>query len=175
MHDVTIEQIQETLPAFPAEVIEMWFLPYAQEDGWPPPVKRWDDLLLNRPLEYWRLLEWSEEELVLQFSLFDQRSIEAIDGLIQTNVYGVSNIYSSLRYTRERFERIIDYINENQALPLPLPLVLLRVGHFYEIADGNHRVAALLHLQKQTDKLWPTRCWIASPPIKSKKVLDFKF
>ena len=54
-----IQQIKNTLPNFPDEVIETWLLPFAVSEGWPPvigsddiPLERWGYLLPRKP--------WSE-------------------------------------------------------------------------------------------------------------------
>jgi hypothetical protein len=58
--------IKRDLPLFPDEVVDTWLLPIAEDAGWPPvPFSRWDRILLQRPVAFWRNLRWEKRRVAL--------------------------------------------------------------------------------------------------------------
>ena len=165
MIELHSHRIQDDVPNFPDEVIESWLVPMAESAGWPPiPGSRWDRILLDRPLSFWKQMRWSKERVFLSSWFLTPESLEIIQGLIDANVDGVVNIYSDqIRNSKTRFTRILRYIRAHESLPVPP--VLLKTGIQYRIADGNHRIAAWLY--SRPNSLLGPLCWVATPPSRA--------
>ena len=65
--------IKKDLPDFPDEVIDMWLLPLANQQGmsWPPPnpfgTSRWQ-WLLGENLDWWKKVDWKLEDTDCSFN-----------------------------------------------------------------------------------------------------------
>jgi len=146
-----LKKIKRDLPKFPDDIIDEWVFYYAKDIGWPPgnplldPENRWRAILHEKDLDYWAEIEWRKEKQKLTPKDFSNDDQMIITGLILTNNFGVSNIYSdTIPDTKERFDRICEYIKKNGSFPGVVAIV--KVGTKYLIADGCHRLAAYFYL-----------------------------
>lgn len=146
-----LKQIKRDLPKFPDNVIDDWILDFAKDIGWPPgdhmvdPENRWGAILRSKDLDYWAKIEWQKEKQTLAPKDFVYEDQKIITGLILTNVFGVPNIYSlTMPDTKERFDRICEYMRENGSFPGAVAIV--NIADKYLIADGCHRLAAYFYL-----------------------------
>lgn len=177
-----LEDLKQSLPNFPDEVLADWLLPFASAEGWPPardeesaPQGRWRFLLDDRPLRYWRSLSWAQVERHVSF---DDLGIESRGIMVQIVLGAVaeqSNNYTdAIHNLRPRFWRVAEHIWHSGRLPKPPTLLAASDG--LSILDGNHRMAAYLYcygyfkldpgseLQLKTEEI--QRYWIASDAMK---------
>jgi hypothetical protein len=157
---LTATQIKSDLPNFPDQVIDTWLLPLARDAGWPPaPFSRWDAILLDRPLSFWRSLVWERRIVPLNWLTLESGSLARLQGLIEAG-HGANNIYAQqIRDTRKRFRGFVTYLQQHGQLPLP-PVVLQTHGQ-YIVVDGNHRVAAYISVGSSLSGL---SCWVGQRP-----------
>ena len=139
------------MPKFPDDIIDQWVFQYAKDIGWPPgnimydPEKRWSAILRGKDLDYWAKIEWRKEKKTLTPTDFVHSDQNIIAGLMMANVLGSHNIYShTVPDTKERFDRLCEYMVENGSFPRIVALV--NVTGKYLIADGCHRLAAYFYL-----------------------------
>lgn len=148
---IEVAALKETLPNFPAEVLEEWLLPYALSEGWPPAPSgsaalsgRWRYLLKNQPLDYWRSMEWSMVERHVSIHDLDSEFQKIMVQMVLGAIQGQFNLYSSqIKDLTPRFNRIKEHFS--QFGTHPKPPALLAEPHGLTIADGNHRMAAYLY------------------------------
>lgn len=139
----------------PEEVFRLWFDGRIEANGWPPVSDTWMGALRDRPLSYWRHLNWKKETLFLNFHSFTAPAQRIVNGLIEANYYGIPNEYSEIGDSRPRMHKILDYIQVNRTLPGTL--ILLRENGSLEIVDGSHRLSVFFSLKTQdlNDELLP--------------------
>lgn len=139
------EEIKESLPNFPEEIISAWLLPIAESGyGWPPVGGmscKWRYALARQSLDYWQKTKWEKQPLPLGPKDFKQLSQQSIAGIIEGHIKNQHNIYSNIQNSRERFFRLLGYVYEHGTLPVA-PIVMSEEGAL-ELIDGNHRMAAL--------------------------------
>lgn len=146
-----VADLKETLPEFPAEVLEDWLLPYANSEGWPPakdndsvPEGRWRFLLGGRTLSQLRNIKWQEQNRHLSIyelrADYQQICVDMVLGAIQGHV----NLYSSsIKDLPERFHSILNYLREHGSLPKAPTLLSSPTG--FQVLDGNHRLSAYFY------------------------------
>ena len=144
--------IEKDLPNFPLDIIDQWIVYHAEDRVWPPaatdgemPNSDWILLLKEKPLSYWKSIEWKEEKFKIEKNDFDLLDASMIVNIINAYTKGEFNNYSLDPgfygfQERPRFDTILDYLIENGELPRK-PIVLKQENHL-EVVDGFHRLAA---------------------------------
>jgi hypothetical protein len=140
-------QARELLPNMPEEIFRLWFNGRIKANGWPPVSDTWKSALRDRPISYWKRLNWKKEILSLDFQSLTAPAQRIVNGLIDANYYGIQNEYSEIGNSRVRMHRILDYIWESRTLPGTL--ILLRENESLEIVDGSHRLSVFFSLKSQ--------------------------
>ena len=98
MSSMLAHRIRNEVPSFPEDVVKSWLVPMASSAGWPPNLNsRWNTILLERPLSFWQDLVWRKQPVALGSWTLDRKSLQIAQGLIDANVYGVTNAYSLRR------------------------------------------------------------------------------
>jgi hypothetical protein len=146
-----IDRLRKDLPNFPDEVLSDWLLPFVPNAGWPPaksfedrPMGRWADLLMGKPLTYWRGIQWSKVDRHVSAQQLDQPSIERVVNLALAAVRGDVNPWSvGIPNLKQRFDSVVEYILVHGSIPRSPTLVNTPLG--LSIIDGNHRMAAYLY------------------------------
>ncbi|HET6407439.1 MAG TPA: hypothetical protein VFG14_06125 [Chthoniobacteraceae bacterium] len=138
-------------PNIPSELLELWLSPIAFEYGWPfrslddsMQGTKWRYIFPKMTLRELSELVWIEERIDLASKPFTQGSLDAVKGLIQQHVLGLDTLYGNIANTQERFRACAAFIREHGDLPAPIAVV--DTGTAYDLLDGNHRLAALLHV-----------------------------
>ena len=177
-------QILETFPSFPEEVVDQWLVPFAEDEGWPPVetqgslTGRWRYLLGTKTnLAFWKKLEWEKEEIELKIELLDDSSKTQISGIITSATMEVENMFSmTMPDLKARFERSLNFISEHRSMPLAP--VLVNTDGNYRIMDRNHRIAAYLYcicgmngmhgVELTTPPIKIQPIWVGRTPIQSR-------
>jgi len=159
---------REFFPYMPDEVFEMWLAPFIQQIGWSFTKitddlsgTRWNTLLRDIPLDVWNQLIWSRidvEFTKIEFAVFNKLAIEDIIGHC---VHGRSTATANLPNTKERFRACAEFIRVHKTIPKPI--AVMSRGKKIEVIDGNHRIAALLHVGLPKGYRLPI--WMAHPKI----------
>lgn len=142
---------RQFFPNVPDEVFDMWLIPLAKDYGWPfeniheeTKDTKWYHTLGGLPLSFWHSAEWELTQRDLLSMPFSFITKFVLRSLIEQYQSGSHTVVANLERTKERFGACADFIITNGIIPKPI-IVLERNGAF-EIVDGNHRVAALLHV-----------------------------
>jgi hypothetical protein len=138
--------VQADLPNFPAEVIEIWLLPFARELGWPP--ERSSDpwtfrlRMAGEGLEYWRSVTWELVDADLAALPLADDFTACPRGMYEAYVSGVENAYAGMRDRggMRRYMRVCKSMLETGLFPRPI-IMRERSGR-YDVVDGNHRYLA---------------------------------
>jgi hypothetical protein len=135
----------------PDEVFEMWIKPIVEGYGWPFETSsdetkgtKWYYVLARLPLTFWSDVKWMRFELELSGAPLSALSRMAIDSIIQGALTGCSTITANVTDSKQRFGACAAYVRAHGAIPKSI-IGLMRVGSL-EIVDGNHRLAALIHV-----------------------------
>ena len=152
----------------PDEVFVMWLAPFIQEIGWPftnisdgLAGTRWSILLRDIPLHDWNQLIWSRidvEFTKIEFAVFNRLAFEDNIGHC---VHGHATATANLPNTKERFRACAEFIRGHETIPKPI--AVMSRDKKIEVIDGNHRIAALLHVGLPKGYRLPI--WIAHPQI----------
>ncbi len=142
------DKISRDLPNFPEEVKELWIYDCASRLGWPPETKAWVRVLLGRDLAFWSGVSWKKIELDLSRVALGNSSERLVVNVKKACMVGEDNHYFKAFGSggMKRFLRIWGHLLRFGTFPKPV--VLLRVGDVYEIADGYHRFAAYLSIKE---------------------------
>lgn len=150
------------LPNVPEEIFRIWLDQVLEARGWPPAGAEWEEILLGRPLEFWRELKWTRELLPLAPSELGPRSLEAGLRVVDADLLGNGEPPSP--ESTERLDALCEFIDARGTLPAPLILVSTLDG--YEVADGRRRLAAMLAVaaRRGADGFVPRRveAWVGS-------------
>jgi hypothetical protein len=155
------KQIKQNLPNFPDEIIIDWLLPRAEDLGWPPSGMRWDAILLNKDLNFWRSVFWKQVDVNLTEINLEKITQKCIDGYREAYEENKKNIFSTgISDGRSRYICCLEYLLEHGKFPKPI--CLLQGDGEYLIADGHHRFAAW----KLNASLYPIqKVWLATEGI----------
>ncbi|MFC1645769.1 hypothetical protein ACFL2Y_01145 [Candidatus Omnitrophota bacterium] len=138
-------EARKMLPKMPEEIFKLWLDGRIRSNGWPPSGTNWQRALRNKPINFWQKLDWNKRIIALRFEIFTEATKNIIRELIDARFFGKANSCSDIKGSSERMSKIIEYIEENNALPGHL--ILMKDGKFYEIVDGCHRLAAFFKLK----------------------------
>jgi hypothetical protein len=142
-----VDRVLKDLPNFPRDIVEQWIGYYAHSEGWPPPdplTGRWANLLDGHPLRFWQFIRWTEELLSPMALPFTEQSRQTILEIISANTRNSVNSYSLFmgEEGKPRFMSLLKFIIQN-GRPPKNPIVI-RQGRYYDVMDGNHRLAAYI-------------------------------
>jgi hypothetical protein len=107
--------------------------------------------------------QWSRLDVEFTRIEFGLASREAIQSIIRHCVHGVSTGTANLPNTKERFRAYAEFVRVHQTIPKPI--AVMSRNQKIEVIDGNHRIAALLHVGLPKGYRLPI--WIAHPQIAS--------
>jgi len=141
--------IQKDLPDTPAEIIETWLEPVAEQDdyGWPPTeYNAWHYLLgSDSRLNYFAGLQWEKKEIALNPAMIIAKDMDAVRDIFQAQVVGVSFSPSlSDPEFYNLFRRHIDHLKEHKIFENPV--IMEETGDGLRILDGFYRIAAFFFL-----------------------------
>ena len=146
-----VQKARQIFPKMPQEVFDLWIKPGVEIYGWsflstPEPLvgTRWQRLCAGSSLRDWVTLDWNLTSLPLMESIFHPQTVARAEAIIGHCVRGEQTVTANLHNTKERFWACASFIEINRRVPQPLIAVDLPAG--FEIVDGNHRLAALVHL-----------------------------
>jgi len=135
----------------PEEVFDLWIRPGVEEHGWsflstPEPLtgNRLQRLCNGSSLNDWIVLDWNLSSLPVTESIFHPQTVARAEAIIGHCVRNEQTATANLHDTKERFRACASFIEINRRVPQPVIAVGLPMG--FEIVDGNHRLAALVHL-----------------------------
>jgi hypothetical protein len=154
---VALADIKKTLPNMPDDVIDVWLLPLANQEGmgWPPPnpmgQHRWNYILGEKPLEWWSEVSWQLQKTDCSFSKLSNGSRRTVQQMLAAHVDGVTNLYGKLDGEKERFKPALRHIIKHGSFPRPIVTVATPSG--LTVVDGNHRMAAFVASQSAEDEL----------------------
>ena len=151
---VKLEDIKESLPNWPDEVIEQWLLKLANrgsDTGWPPPEDveghAWGAILGWRPLSWWKDVTWSLEEQDVGFDALCNGTRRIVNSMIDD----VANGKALGDNGDARFHYAMDHLVKSAKFHKPLVVMKLKDG--LSVIDGNHRVTALVACQATADEI----------------------
>ena len=154
-------------PNMPDEVFEMWLEPIAEDYGWPfqdssDSIKgtKWSGIFGNYDLNFWTTIEWSRIEIEIYPELFTDITCRHLIAIIDCCVESAFTITANLLDTKDRFRACAEFISTNGTIPKPIVAVVR--SRKVEIVDGNHRIAALLHVGVTPGYKVPM--WVPIPP-----------
>ncbi len=135
----------------PDEVFEMWLEPIAEHYGWPfvkpdesKDGTKWAEVFGDHDLNYWVSVKWRFSEIAMTEKTFTDFTWFRLDSIINGCVEGIPTLFTGVAESKERFRACADFIRNNGRIPGPI--IVLDKGNGIEIVDGNHRIAALLHI-----------------------------
>jgi hypothetical protein len=140
---VTAQDIKRDLPNFPDEVIEIWLLPIANQQGmgWPPPnpfeSSDWKWVLGEKNLDWWKKVKWTLEDTDCSFEKLAGGTQHTIQKMLDAHIGGEKNAYDA---APERFFDQLKHILKNGTFPKPIIIVPVKSG--LSVIDGNNRIAA---------------------------------
>jgi hypothetical protein len=159
---------REFFPYMPDEVFEMWLEPFIQQFGWPFTKitddlsgTGWSILLRDNSLHDWNQLIWSRLDVEFTKIDFAIETREVIQSIIGHCVHGLPTRTANPQNTKERFTACTEFVRLHNTIPKPI-LVISR-NNKIKVIDGNHRIAALLHVGMPKGYRLPI--WIAHPQI----------
>jgi hypothetical protein len=159
---------REIFPYMPDEVFEMWLEPFIQQIGWPFTKitddlsgTRWSIILGDNSLHDWNQLIWSRLDVEFTKIDFAIETREVIQSIIGHCVHGLPTRTANLPNTKQRFRACTEFVRLHSTIPKPI-LVISR-NNKIKVIDGNHRIAALLHIGMPKGYRLPI--WIAHPQI----------
>lgn len=143
---------RDFFPHMPDEVFDTWLAPLAEDYGWPfkksqDCIKetKWFVIFGNYDLEFWTSVKWRIISTQLHPEIFANGTCFRLNSIIQFCTEGVPTFTANLQGTVERFRACTDFIRANRKLPRPI-VAITRNRIEFEIIDGHHRIAALLHV-----------------------------
>jgi hypothetical protein len=161
---------QEFFTNMPEEVFNMWLAPFVEKIGWPfsdltsdLSGTRWEILLGHIPLSDWYQSLWLRYDVDwdrIKLNFFTKVTITAV---LQHCANGRATGTETIENTKERFWSCVQFIEVHQEIPKPI-IALLRNNEI-EVVDGNHRIAALLHVGIPAGYRIPM--WVPSIPFSS--------
>lgn len=141
------QQARQLLPRMPEEVFAIWFDERITENGWPPFSRVWTGTLRHRSFAEWQQFTWRKQEVAFDLALFNADARNIVTGLIDANVFGRTNIYTmELPHTRESFTHAYTQLNARGRFDEPV--ILISTDNVFDIADGCHRIAAYVAVQR---------------------------
>lgn len=161
---------RDFFPYMPDEIFDVWLQPIADDYGWPfkksnesTKGTKWAGVFGDHNLDFWTSAKWSFRELVFSPELFTDFCQFRLKSIRKGFEEGIPTLWVGVADTKERFRACADFIRANGAIPGSI-IVLDRGGFGLDVVDGNHRVAALLHVGIPSGYKIPV--WI---PIENKK------
>jgi hypothetical protein len=149
----------------PTEVFDQWIKPNIADYGWPfSPSRlsvagtRWDKFFLNRPITYWAALHWRLSEFAVRENLLNSYSRSRLHWIIGAVVFGQNTPTARIENTRERFRACAAFSRIKGTIPGPI-IGVAELGGF-NVVDGHHRLAAIVHLKMANGRSVPA--WIGS-------------
>lgn len=139
---VELQDIKNDLPNFPDEVITDWLLPIANDIGWPPVTSRWNFILLDKPLDFWKTLTWEKKKSNLDKMTYTNDALAIYYGLKDAYLFDKDNMYwKDLGFKgRNKYFKALRHIFKYGTFPKPI--CLLKEISGYMIVDGCHRFTA---------------------------------
>lgn len=134
------DKIKTDLPNFPDEIIKDWLISHMCAESWPPDLHSasWRGILLKKSLDFWKGVEWRKIELDLENIYFSGESNNALKEMNDAYVLKQQNAFTGVG--EKRFIDAFIYFLRKGIFPKPI--LLLKEGDTYEIADGHHRCLA---------------------------------
>jgi hypothetical protein len=152
----------------PCEVFDLWIRPYIKDYGWPFSVSKmsvadtkWQRFFLGRSLDYWAAIHWHLAKVAFREKLFNTDSTNRIRWIIDNVVFGKDTPTTNVEDTSKRFWTCAAFIQNHGNLPHPIVAVATPFG--LSVVDGNHRLAALVHLRKAEGLKIPILLGLESP------------
>lgn len=137
-------QLHTDLPNIPKDIINQWLLPFANDIGWPPTADRWQGILKETDISYWKTTKWSLEKIHTSSFIKNTPSNSTLTALYEAYFLGITNeITESLgERSKERCHvQLHQLINHGKFRE---PLILFNYGKGNEVVDGNHRLASYI-------------------------------
>jgi hypothetical protein len=140
---VALADIKKDLPDFPDEILEMWLLPLAEQQGmgWPPPNpfgnNDWQWVLGEKNLDWWKKVDWKLDQTDCSFGNLANGTRHIIRKMLAAHIDGEENAYSA---APDRFLGQLKHILTNGKFPKPVVIVPVKSG--LSVVDGNNRIAA---------------------------------
>lgn len=138
-------------PNMPDEVFTMWLKPIAVHYGWPfikpdesKDGTKWAAVFGDYDLNYWVSVKWRLSEIAITEETFTDFTCFRLNSIIKGCVECIPTLFTGVSGSQERFRACADFIRNNGRIPCPI--IVFDKGCGIEILDGNHRVAALLHV-----------------------------
>jgi hypothetical protein len=142
---------RDFFPNMPDEIFYMWLEPFTERYGWPfnSPYDsiidtNWFSILCGIELLYWVTVGWIKTWVEFKTIPFNYGSHLSFYSIRQRCVKGRSTLFAGVERSEGRFGACADYIRLHGEIPGSI-VVIVRNGQV-EIVDGNHRIAALLHV-----------------------------
>src|SRR5262249_39784519 len=89
-------------------------------------------------------LDWVLSSLRLTELVFHPQTVHRAEAIIGHCVRNEPTVTANLHNSKQRFWACASFIQAHGNVPKPLVAVSLPFG--FEVVDGNHRLAALIHL-----------------------------
>lgn len=123
MDEELLQQINNDLPNIPEEPARLWFLPYANQLGWPPSnTGRWPNILGGMSLADLRRSTWERRSVVLGNLNYSAQHQEKARVMFQAYMLGEDNVYSRGlgEEGRNKFSGLVQLILQTGRLPEPI-------------------------------------------------------
>jgi hypothetical protein len=141
---VAVADIKKDLPNWPDEVIEIWLLPLANQQGmgWPPPnpfgASDWQWVLAEKNIGWWKKVDWKLEQKDCSFDKLAHATRRVVNEILQTYAFARK---MSNEAAPEAFSRELRHVFDNGRFLRPV--VVMSVVSGLSVIDGNNRIAAL--------------------------------
>jgi hypothetical protein len=144
-----VEKARQMFCKMPPEVFDLWIGPGVKNHGWsflstPEPSTKFERIFSGSSLRDWVTLNWNFTSLPLKQSIFHPQTVARAEAIIGHCVRDEQTVTANLHNSKKRFWACAAFIGMNRTVPQPLIAVNLAMD--FEIVDGNHRIAALIHL-----------------------------
>lgn len=148
-----LRKAKSMLPNMPDEVFNTWLLPIIRHHKmWPylnvlspHPSLKWSQYFGLFTLNYVSNCLWYSLPLTFGMGSLDPLSNRTIDALIKKHVYNLDTTGGfNVRDSKVRFFGFVEFIKRTRTIPAPI--IGIKTDDGIRVIDGNHRLAALTHL-----------------------------
>ena len=100
---------------------------------------------------------WELISIPIKGAKFQSLTLSVVKDIIRNCTTGLPTSTANVENTNKRFWACVSFFRDNGTIPSPI--VVTRLGDGFKIADGNHRLAAIIHVGVTPDFEIPA--WLA--------------
>jgi hypothetical protein len=146
-----VESGKNVFPKMPSDVFDQWILKGIEWYGWkfaspdqPTVDTNWDNYFGRKTLAFFAAADWNLSLHPISFNSFFFDSRQRADWILKHATEGFKTPTANIHNSARRFRTFETFVRENRTIPKPM------IGYWFgsqiDLVDGNHRLAALIHI-----------------------------